>query len=113
MLFDPAGPGYQVSIWVALAIAGTFTLLMVFALTKIVQARRRRPVTGQEELVGQVGVVRKALDPAGLVFIHGELWQARSDDEPIGIGNEVVVESIDEGLVVHVRRAEAAVPVTA
>ena len=30
-----------------------------------------------------------------------------------GIGNEVVVESIDEGLVVHVRRAEAAVPVTA
>jgi len=47
------------------------------------------------------------------VFNHGELWQARSDDEPIGIGNEVVVESIDEGLVVHVRRAEAAVPVTA
>ena len=88
MLFDPAGPGYQVSIWVALAIAGTFTLLMVFALTKIVQARRRRPVTGQEELVGQVGVVRKTLDPAGLVFIHGELWQARSDDEPIGIGED-------------------------
>jgi membrane-bound serine protease (ClpP class) len=113
MLFDPAGPGYQVSIWVALAIAGTFTLLMVFALTKIVQARRRRPVTGQEELVGQVGVVRKTLDPAGLVFIHGELWQARSDDEPIGIGEEVVVTGIDEGLVIQVRRAEAAVPVTA
>jgi membrane-bound serine protease (ClpP class) len=113
MLFDPAGPGYQVSIWVALAIAGTFTLLMVFALTKIVQARRRRPVTGQEELVGQVGVVRKALDPAGLVFIHGELWQARSDDEPIGIGEDVVVEGIDDGLVIHVRRAEAAVPATA
>ena len=75
--------------------------------------RYLKPVTGQEELVGQVGVVRKALDPAGLVFIHGELWQARSDDEPIGIGNEVVVESIDEGLIVHVRRAEAAVPVTA
>jgi membrane-bound serine protease (ClpP class) len=86
---------------------------MVFALTKIVQARRRRPVTGQEELVGQVGVVRKALDPAGLVFIHGELWQARSDDEPIGIGEEVVVTAIDEGLVIQVRRAEAAVPVTA
>jgi membrane-bound serine protease (ClpP class) len=86
---------------------------MVFALTKIVQARRRRPVTGQEELVGQVGVVRKTLDPAGLVFIHGELWQARSDDEPIGIGEEVVVTGIDEGLVIQVRRAEAAVPVTA
>jgi membrane-bound ClpP family serine protease len=60
-----------------------------------------------------VGVVRKALDPAGLVFIHGELWQARSDEEPIGVGEEVLVESIEEGLVIHVRRAEAAIPVTA
>jgi membrane-bound serine protease (ClpP class) len=113
MLFDPAGPGYQVSIWVALAIAGTFTLLMVFALTKIVQARRRRPVTGQENLVGQVGVVRRALDPAGLVFVHGELWQARSDAEPIRVGTEVIVESVDDDLVVHVRPAEAPIPVTA
>ena len=113
MLFDPAGEGYQVSIWVALAIAGTFTLLMVFALTKIVQSRRRKPVTGQEELVGQVGVVRKALDPAGLVFVHGELWQARAADETIGVGEEVVVEGIDDGLVIRVRRVEAAIPVTA
>jgi membrane-bound serine protease (ClpP class) len=113
MLFDPAGPGYQVSIWVALAIAGTFVLLMVFALTKIVQARRRKPVTGQEDLVGQIGVVRRALNPAGLVFVHGELWQARSDEEPIGVGTEVVVERIDDDLVVHVRPAEAPIPVTA
>jgi membrane-bound serine protease (ClpP class) len=113
MLFDPAGPGYQVSIWVALAIAGTFVLLFVFALTKIVQSRRKRPVTGQEDLVGQIGVVRKSLDPAGLVFVHGELWQARSDSERIEAGEDVIVESIDDALVIHVRRAEAAVPVTA
>jgi len=113
MLFDPAGPGYQVSIWVALAIAGTFVLLMAFALTKVVQSRRRRPVTGQEELVGQIGIVRKALEPAGLVFVHGELWQARADDEPIGVGETVVVEAVDDGLVIHVRPAEATVPVTA
>jgi membrane-bound serine protease (ClpP class) len=113
MLFDPAGPHYQVSLSVALAIAGTFTLLIVFAVTKIVQARRRRPVTGQEELVGQVGVVRKALDPAGLVFVHGELWQARSDGEPLEVGTVVQVEGIEDGLVLEVRRAEAVAPVTA
>ena len=113
MLFDPAGPGYQVSIWVALAIAGTFTLLMVFALTKIVQARRRKPVTGEEDLVGQVGVVRKPLNPSGLVFVHGELWQAQSDGGSIGVGANVLVESVDEGLVLHVRPAEAPVAVTA
>jgi membrane-bound serine protease (ClpP class) len=113
MLFDPAGPAYQVSLSVALAIAGTFALLTIFAVTKIVQVRRRRPVTGQEELVGQVGVVRKRLDPAGLVFVHGELWQARSDGEPLEVGTPVQVEGIDDGLVLQVRRAEAVAAVTA
>jgi membrane-bound serine protease (ClpP class) len=113
MLFDPAGPNYQVSLSVALTIAGTFALLTIFAVTKIVQARRRRPVTGQEELVGQVGVVRKTLDPSGLVFVHGELWQARTAGEPLEAGAVVRVEAIDEGLVLEVARAEAVAPVTA
>jgi len=113
LLFDPAGPSYQVSLPVVLTIAGTFALFVTFAVTKIVQARRRRPVTGQEELVGQVGVVRKALDPAGLVFVHGELWQARSEDEPIEAGTPVIVAGIGEGLILDVRRAEAPAPVTA
>jgi membrane-bound serine protease (ClpP class) len=113
LLFDPAGPSYQVSLPVVLTIAGTFALFVTFAVTKIVQVRRRRPVTGQEELVGQVGVVRKALDPAGLVFVHGELWQARSEDEPIESGTPVIVAGIGDGLVLDVRRAEAPAPVTA
>jgi membrane-bound serine protease (ClpP class) len=114
MLFDPAGPHYQVSLWVALAIAGTFALLMIFAVTKIVQARRRKPVTGKDELVGDVGVVRRKLDPAGLVFVHGELWQARTTGEPIEEGTSVQVEAIADGLVLEVSPAEAAAaPVTA
>ena len=111
MLFDPAGPDYQVSLSVALAIAGTFALLVIFAVTKVVQARRRRPATGREELVGQVGVVRRALDPAGLVFVHGELWQAQTTGDPIGVGETVCVEGIEDGLVLQVRRAEAPVAV--
>jgi membrane-bound serine protease (ClpP class) len=114
MLFDPAGPHYQVSLSVALAIAGTFALIMIFAVTKVVQARRRKPVTGKDELVGQLGVVRRALDPAGLVFVHGELWQARTTGEPIEVGTTVQVEAIDDGLVLEVSPAEpAAAPVTA
>jgi membrane-bound ClpP family serine protease len=57
--------------------------------------------------------VRKRLDPAGLVFVHGELWQARSDGEPLEVGIPVQVEGIDDGLVLEVRRAETAEPVTA
>src|SRR3954452_9930408 len=113
MLFDPAGEGYQVSVWVALAIAGTFVLLMVFTLTKIVASRRRKPATGQEELVGEIGVVRKTLDPKGLVFVHGELWQARSDAGPVAAGTSVLVERLEEGLVLLVTPAQAAALTTA
>jgi membrane-bound serine protease (ClpP class) len=109
MLFDPAGDAYQVSLPVALTIAVTLALFVGFAVGKVIQVRRRRPVTGQEELVGQVGVVRQALAPAGLVFVHGELWRATADDGEIGVGETVSVEAIEDGLMLRVRRAEAPV----
>ena len=72
MLFDPAGPGFQVSLWVALAVGVTLVLLLGIALTKVVAARRARPMTGAEDILGQVGIVRQSLDPDGLVFVRGE-----------------------------------------
>jgi membrane-bound serine protease (ClpP class) len=108
LLFDPAGDAYQVSIWVALAIAGTFALVVGVALAKVVAVRRTRPQTGQEELVGDVGVVRQALDPEGTVFVHGELWRARTDGEPLPPGTTVRVDAIGDRLVLTVSRAEPA-----
>ena len=46
MLFDPAGPAYQVSLWTAVAIAATLTLLLGIALTRVVRVRRT-PVAGR------------------------------------------------------------------
>jgi membrane-bound serine protease (ClpP class) len=105
MLFDPAGENYQVSIWVALAVAATMALLVALAVAKIVQVRRAGVVTGQEELIGQVGVVRQALEPEGLVFVHGELWRARTDGEPVPPGEEVRVEALDDSLTLRVAPA--------
>jgi membrane-bound serine protease (ClpP class) len=101
LLFDPAGESYEVSLTVVLAIAGTLAALMAIVATKIVQVRKLVPVTGQDEMVGQVGVVRKTLDPRGQVFVHGELWQAQSDGDPIPAGSQVRVESVD-GLTLRV-----------
>jgi membrane-bound serine protease (ClpP class) len=106
LLFEPAGDAYEVSWPVAVAIAGTFVLLFGVAMTKVVQARRRIPTTGREELMGQVGVVRRALEPNGLVFVHGELWQARTSGDSIPVGERVCVEGIGDGLVLEVRRVE-------
>jgi membrane-bound serine protease (ClpP class) len=101
LLFDPAGETYEVSLTVILAIAGTLALLMAFVATKIVQVRKMAPVTGQDEMVGSVGIVRKTLDPHGQVFVHGELWQAESEGEQIPAGSQVRVEAVD-GLTLRV-----------
>ena len=113
MLFDPAGDAYQVSTGVALAFAATLALLFGFAAAKVIKVRRTRPQTGQEDLVGQEGIVRTALDPEGYVLVHGELWRARSDDGPIPAGERVEVAGIGDELVLDVRPSARPAPVEA
>ncbi len=113
MLFDPAGEEYQVSIWVALAVGGTLALLTAIVVTKIVRARRAPTKTGREELLDEVGVVKSALAPTGLVFVHGEIWKAHADGEPLFPGEHVRVEGIGEDLVLEVARVEEPAAVSA
>ena len=100
LLFDPAGPAYQVSLPVALAIAATLGAFMLFAMTKVAQVRRKPVETGVSSMVGTEGIVRRD----GYVLAHGELWRARTTDgSELRPGERVVVEQIDDGLVLTVR----------
>jgi membrane-bound serine protease (ClpP class) len=95
MLFDPAGDAYQVSLPVALAIAGTLALLLGFALTRVVRAARNPVAVGMQGLVGGEGIVRRE----GMVQLNGELWQAHTEDgSPLFPGEHVRVERVEEGL---------------
>ena len=99
MLFDPAGPAYQVSLWTALAIAGTLVLLLGVALSRIVKARRNPVEIGVGLLVGEQAEVRRD----GLVALNGELWRAhRVDGWPLPPGDRVTVEAVGEDLVLTV-----------
>jgi membrane-bound serine protease (ClpP class) len=111
LLFEPAGDTYDVSLPAVIAIAATLAAMMAVVAFKIVQVRRAPVVTGTSELLGQVGIVREAVAPQGIVFVHGELWQARTAGEPLEPGTSVRVERIDD-LVLKVGRAEEAAPVT-
>jgi membrane-bound serine protease (ClpP class) len=94
MLFDPAGAAYQVSLPVAIAIAGTLTLLLGFALSRVVRVARSPALVGTNLLVGTEGVVRQS----GMVSLRGELWQAHAaDGAPLVPGEHVRVEDV-EGL---------------
>ncbi len=113
MLFDPAGEGYQVSIWVALAVGGTLALVTAVVATKVIRARRAPTKTGREEMVGEIGVVRSAVAPTGLVNIHGEIWKAHTDGVPLASGEYVRVQGIGEDLVLDVTQAEEPTAVAA
>jgi membrane-bound ClpP family serine protease len=56
-------------------------------------ALKTRPLIGLETMVGSRGRVVKTLQPAGLVRIRGELWQAKTEGGNIAAGGEVVVVS--------------------
>jgi membrane-bound serine protease (ClpP class) len=111
LLFEPAGETYEVSLPAVIAIAATLAGLMALVAFKIVQVRRAPVVTGDSELLGQIGVVREQLDPAGLVFVRGEIWQARSRSGPIEPGTPVRIDRIDDDLVLEVEPAEEPEPV--
>jgi membrane-bound serine protease (ClpP class) len=111
LLFDPAGETYEVSLPAVLAIAGTLAAVMALVAIKIVQVRKAPVVTGSSELLGQIGVVRQRLEPTGLVFVHGELWQGRSSSGPIEPGTPVRIDRIDDDLVLEVKPAEEPEPV--
>jgi membrane-bound serine protease (ClpP class) len=96
-------------IWaIAAGLVGVFVVIGGLALS----VWRRKPATGREGLVGAVGTVRRPLDPDGIVFVSGELWQATAAGEnagalpPIAERVPVTVTGMD-GLRLFVRRATA------
>lgn len=52
----------------------------VFAISFGIKAQRRRPTTGTEGIIGEIGEVISDLKPEGQVRVHGELWSAMSND---------------------------------
>ena len=72
---------------VALVTGGFFA----FVVAKALAAQRRQPTTGSEALLGEMATARTRLDPDGMVFLKGELWQATSESGPIEAGRPVIV----------------------
>ncbi len=70
------------------------TGFFLFAVTMAIRARRKKPTTGVEGLIGEVGVSESLIFPEGTVSIHGELWTALCD-ERIERGERIKVIGVD------------------
>lgn len=94
-------------IWTAAALVIILALLVGWT---ALGSFRQRPHTGKKAMIGEVGIVRKALQPNGMVFLQGELWQATLapgvDNTGIPVGHHVEVTAVD-GLLLSVIAANA------
>lgn len=79
--------------------AGVLSLLVAWLAFK---ALRRRPTTGSEGLIGERGRAISGIPGNGKVFVHGEIWEALSEEE-IQEGDVIEVTEV-QGLALRVRK---------
>lgn len=95
LLVDGPIPEMRVKLLTALAVSLPFGLITAFLMSIAWRARRNKVVTGAQGIIGEIGVARTDLAPTGKVFIHGELWDARSA-RPVHSGDAIRVVSIQQ-----------------
>jgi membrane-bound serine protease (ClpP class) len=99
MLFQNAPAPYHTSKPLVITVAVALGMIWVFAVGKAWQVRHKPVEMAPEKIAGAVGEVRRD----GLVFVNGELWQARTaGGERLRPGERVRVESL-EGIVLTVK----------
>jgi len=99
LLVNSPWPQARIRLSTALGVAVPLGVIVVILLRYAIAAKMRKAVTGEEGMVGALGVAETDLEPlgpSGKVFVHGELWEARAR-EPITKGTRVRVREI-EGL---------------
>jgi membrane-bound serine protease (ClpP class) len=80
MLFEGDTPGMKLSWQVLLSTIIVISGFFIAVASLVFRAQITKPTTGAGGLVGEIGIVKKALTLEGKVFVHGELWNARAKE---------------------------------
>ncbi len=104
-------PGAGVAWWALLIVIGGIAATAALGLALALRSRKRPAAIGTEALVGRLAQVRRRLDPRGMVFVEGALWQAISETDPVEAGDWVRVVAV-HNLQLIVRPLESEEPAT-
>ncbi len=102
MLINSDVPYLQISLSVIIPAVVATVAFFIFAIYFAIKAQKRKVITGKAGLVGEVAEVKQMKNGEGLVFVHGEYWQALgTEDFPKGtkvkiIGVEGMVLKVDK-----------------
>jgi membrane-bound serine protease (ClpP class) len=101
MLVKAEAPFLQISWSVILPVVAMAAFFTLFIVGMGLRAMKSRPLTGREGMVGLIGVAKTALAPQGQLSVHGELWEAVSE-QPLQPGDQAEVTRV-EGLKLYVK----------
>ncbi len=79
MLFRSPVEYMRVSLSVIIPAVLVSAAFFIFAVSRAINARLKKPTTGMEGLIGEVGIASTSIAPEGKISIHGEFWNATSD----------------------------------
>jgi membrane-bound serine protease (ClpP class) len=104
MLIDTEVPGFGLAPVTLIAMALVSAAFIFGVGTFALKARRRKIVSGREELVDAAGTVEIVDDGEAWVRVHGESWRARdAGGAPLAPGDRISVRAVD-GLTLVVDR---------
>lgn len=91
MLINAPIPELRPSLKFIIPMALGLSLIFIFLIVIAFRAHAKKPSTGKEGLIGELGVAQTDLSPEGKVFVHGEIWQAEANEDlPLGTKVKVV-----------------------
>ncbi len=102
MFIDTQLEFLQISLRVIVTVVIITALLFTIAISLAYKAYKKQPITGREGLIGAIGAAITVISPKGKVFVEGEIWDARSDED-IKEGEEIEIAEV-EGLLLKVKR---------
>jgi membrane-bound serine protease (ClpP class) len=103
MLIDSPLPFMRVSLSVIVPAVICTAAFFLFAVAMGIRAQQKKVTTGEAGLIGETGVARTDIGESGSVFVHGEHWNAVSD-EPVPANTRIEVVGV-MGMTLKVRRS--------
>ena len=94
----------NISLSVIITVTILTALFFLFAVGKGISAQRRKPTTGTEGMIGEIGKAISKISPnsSGQILLHGEIWSAECKNSEINPGEKVkVIERVDLKLIVE------------
>jgi membrane-bound serine protease (ClpP class) len=102
MLIDSPLPFMRVSLSVIVPAVLFTAAFFLFAVAMGIRAQKRKVTTGESGIIGETGVARTDIGESGSVFVHGEHWNAVSD-ERIPANTRIEVLGV-KGMTLKVKR---------